>query len=211
MNQFKIQNHFCLGSSLDIEAMAGLKQFDDRNLKAASAASGAYRDVSEQALWKMNAEELRLAWIESSDPAEMAEILAYMEIACQEEDISCPADVGFRGETSGGGGGSKELHALSSKICYESQCLASGGTMLKSAQKRELTDTEKEAGRTQSGIAQPPGAKVTRRLTDAEMSQGKLLVQAVYNADEFAAHEMGLAELKATRAKLKLEIYEIYA
>ena len=161
-------------------------------------------------LHEMDSEELLVLWRERRGVAsekELAEIQHHMEDAETEMGGMAVDGMPFPGELTGGGG-NKQLHQLSSRICYEAQCLASGGTMLKSAQKRELTSAEKDTGRTQNGISQPSSGEASRKLTKAEMTQGKLLVNTAYTADEFATHEMLLEELKAQRDLLKQEIYE---
>ena len=105
--------------------------------------------------------------------------------------------VPFTGELTGGGGKDRELAKFNGTKHYWESCIANGGSKINV--QRELTDEEKSTGRTQSGIAQPAGAKVSRKLTGAELSKGKILVQAVYTEKEMEEAKQKLAELLSAK------------
>ncbi len=149
---------------------------------------------------KMNSEQLRLAWIASEDPQEMEEIRSHMFDACVEENLVCHADVGFSGETVGGGK-NPELKKLNEQISHLQHLVDIGGYKTKA--KRPLTIDEMKDGMVEG-----------RAPTAKEADEKMLLVSRPFTKGEMTLKLQELEQLKEAREEevcIHISVFDSYA
>ena len=190
--------------------MASLQKVDDTDLKTARAEVEAFRELDESVLAAMGEKELSahasLASRADASTQYMDLVYSHLKDAAIEEKVVCYAEVGF--EVSGGGGGKDlELQKKNKAKWYLEQCIANGGSKTKEPQ-RDLTSHEKESGLTVSGVLDKfSSSNGRRKLTEAEIRHGKILVHQVWNESAMNGAKSRLAELVAAKEAYMEDIY----
>ena len=98
----------------------------------------------------------------------------------------------------------KELQAHNVKMNHITKMIQCGGTLVQTAQQRDLTPEEKESGKLIG-----KGNEKERKLTDYEMEKGKLLVCTLFNRSEMDNKQKQLLEMHEMRKQLKEEFCNI--
>ena len=158
-------------------------------------------------LHEMDSEELLVLWRERRGVAsddELAEIQHHMEDAETEMGGMAVDGMPFPGELTGGGKDAELAKKTKAKSAVEI-CIANGGSQTHDP--RVLTDAEKNAGHTKSGLSQDSKGERFRKLTDAEISKGKILVHRVWTESETNEAKRRVAEMVSEIDVYKLDIY----